>query len=331
MKGLEVRLLVTGGTGLLGNNVIRSALGRGFEVAALARSGSDHPALAGLPIQVFSADLSNPDSLKPVFESRFDAIVHTAAHIHIGWSQMQESLRINRDGTKTLLTFAQKQDTHFVHVSTVNTLAIGSQTSPANEETAGDGQIPCTYVVSKRAAELEVKKAVEAGQKATIVHPAFMLGPWDWKPSSGKMVQALQGIALLAPSGGCSVCDPRDVSDAILNAIETTPTGRHFILGGENLTYLELWRRICHQLGKRGPFTYMRLPGRMVACTAGDFIGRLTGNEPPINSAAVTMTTQFHWYSSERAIQELNYRFRPADDSIRDSIAWLRGHNMLRS
>lgn len=326
-----MRLLVTGGTGLLGNNVIRSALDRGFEVAALARSGSDHPALAGLPIQVFSADLSNPDSLKPVFESRFDAIVHTAAHIHIGWSQMQESLRINRDGTKTLLDFAQKQDTHFVHVSTVNTLAIGSQSLPANEETTGDGQIPCTYVVSKRAAELEVKKAVEAGQKATIVHPAFMLGPWDWKPSSGKMVQALQGVALLAPSGGCSVCDPRDASDAILNAIETTPTGRHFILGGENITYLELWRRICHQLGKRGPFTYMRLPGRMVACTAGDFIGRLTGKEPPINSAAVTMATQFHWYSSERAIQELNYRFRPAEDSIRDSIEWLRSHNMLRS
>ncbi len=326
-----MRLLVTGGTGLLGNNVIRSALDRGFEVAALARSGSDHPALAGLPIRVFSADLSNPDSLKPVFESRFDAIVHTAAHIHIGWSQMQESLRINRDGTKTLLDFAQKQDTHFVHVSTVNTLAIGSQSLPANEETTGDGQIPCTYVVSKRAAELEVKKAVEAGQKATIVHPAFMLGPWDWKPSSGKMVQALQGIALLAPSGGCSVCDPRDASDAILNAIETTPTGRHFILGGENITYLELWRRICHQLGKRGPFTYMRLPGRMVACTAGDFIGRLTGKEPPINSAAVTMATQFHWYSSERAIQELNYRFRPAEDSIRDSIEWLRSHNMLRS
>lgn len=326
-----MRLLVTGGTGLLGNNVIRSALDRGFEVATLARSGSDHPALAGLPIRVFSADLSNPDSLKPVFESRFDAIVHTAAHIHIGWSQMQESLRINRDGTKTLLDFAQKQDTHFVHVSTVNTLAIGSQSLPANEETTGDGQIPCTYVVSKRAAELEVKKAVEAGQKATIVHPAFMLGPWDWKPSSGKMVQALQGIALLAPSGGCSVCDPRDASDAILNAIETTPTGRHFILGGENITYLELWRRICHQLGKRGPFTYMRLPGRMVACTAGDFIGRLTGKEPPINSAAVTMATQFHWYSSERAIQELNYRFRPAEDSIRDSIEWLRSHNMLRS
>lgn len=326
-----MRLLVTGGTGLLGNNVIRSALGRGIEVASLARSGSDHPAFAGLPIQVFSADLSIPDSMKPVFESNFDAIVHTAAHIHIGWSQMQEALRINRDGTKTLLNFAQKQDTHFVHVSTVNTLAIGSQTSPAHEETAGDGQIPCTYVVSKRAAELEVKKAVEAGQKATIVHPAFMLGPWDWKPSSGKMVQALQGFALLAPSGGCSVCDPRDVSDAILNAIETAPTGRHFILGGENLTYLELWRRICHQLGKRGPFTYMRLPGRLVACTAGDFIGRLTGNEPPINSAAVTMTTQYHWYSSERAIQELNYRFRPADDSIRDSIAWLQSHNMLRS
>lgn len=325
-----MRLLVTGGTGLLGNNVIRSALDRGFEVATLSRNSAAHPAFSNLPIQVFSADLSYPESLKPVFESPFDAIVHSAAHIQIGWSQMHDAMRINRDGTRTLLNFSQNQETKFVHISTVNTLAVGSQYSLADEQTHGDGQIPCTYVSSKRAAELEVKQAMEAGLNATIIHPGFMLGPWDWKPSSGKMVQALQGLAFLSPSGGCSLCDPRDVADAILNAIEVAPAGRHYILAGSNLTYLELWRSISQQLGKRGPFTYLRWPGRLVASTVGDLIEKLTGTEPLINSAAVRMSAQFHWYSSERAIQELNYRIRPADESIRDSIAWLRSHNMLR-
>lgn len=324
-----MRLLVTGGTGLLGNNIIRRALAKDIEVATLSRSGKNHPSLEGLQTQVFAADLSAPESLKQVFDAPFDAIVHTAAHIQIGWSQMEEAMRINRDGTRNLLEYARKQKAKFVHVSTVNTLAVGSQTTLTDEQTAGDGQIPCTYVLSKRAAELEVKRAIEGGLDATIVHPGFMLGPWDWKPSSGKMVQALQGFAFLSPSGGCSLCDPRDVADAILKAIDVAPSGRHYILGGTNLTYLDLWRRISHQLGKRGPFTYMRSPGRLVACKLGDFISKLTGTEQPINSAAVQMTTQFHWYSSERAIQELAYRVRPVDESIHDSITWLRSHNML--
>ena len=158
-----------------------------------------------------------------------------------------------------------------------------------------------------------------------------MLGPWDWKPSSGRMIQALQGFALLAPPGGCSVCDPRDVAQAILNTIDRAPSGRNYILGGENLTYLELWRQISCLLGKRGPFTYMRKPGIEIASRLGDMTGWLLGREQPINSAAVRITTQFHWYSSQRAKDEIGYQFRPAIESIHDAINWLRNHEMLRA
>jgi dihydroflavonol-4-reductase len=74
----------------------------------------------------------------------------------------------------------------------------------------------------------------------------------------------------------------------------------------------------------------MRLPARFIASTAGDIYGRLTGKEPIINSAAIAMASQFHWYSSQRAIDQLNYNIRPVNKSISDAIAWLQSHKLLR-
>ena len=325
-----MRLLITGANGLLGNNLARQAIQREFQVASVSRSDRRNAAFDGLDIQVFQADLGDRDRLTKVFEQPFDVVIHCAASIHIGWKFVENGMRINRDGTQVLLEESARRGIKFIHVSTVNTLAVGTKDLIVNEDTPGDGRIPCNYVVTKMAAEKLAIDAAAAGQHVVIVHPGFMLGPWDWKPSSGRMVQALQGLAPLAPSGGCSVCDPRDVANAILNAIDRGVPGRHYILAGENMMYLDLWRRISASLGKRGPLTYLRAPAKMIAGSIGDLIGKLTSGEPDINSAAIAMSSQVQWFSSQRAITELGYSPRPADESIRDAVQWMRQHDLLK-
>lgn len=325
-----MRILITGATGLLGNNVARLAISQGTQVVTLSRSGRENRALADLDIETVQCDLANLKEDELARLGSFDAIVHCAAHIHIGWKFKDEAMRINRDGTETLLRVARRNNTRFVHVSTVNTLPVGSRLAPANEETQGDGQVPCTYVVSKRAAEASANNAYREGVPVIFVHPGFMLGPWDWKPSSGRMICELQkNFAPLAPSGGCSVCDPRDVADAILQSITKGTAGRHYILAGENLTYLDLWQRICRAVGKSGPWTYMRFPARFLSSYGGDLFNMFRAGESEINSAAIAMASQFHWYSSQRAIDELGYRIRPVNDSIRDAVAWFREKGIL--
>ncbi len=326
-----MRVLISGANGLLGNNLARLALERGMEVASISRSDPKNPAYEGLEISVYQADLADRSSLSKVFEQPFDVILHCAAHIHLGWKFIEDSMRINRDGTKLLLEEARKRGIKFIHVSTVNTLAVGSKNRVIDEGSAGDGRIPCNYVVTKMAAERQAVEAAATGQHVVIVHPGFMLGPWDWKPSSGRMIQALQGFAPLSPSGGCSVCDPRDVAEAILNAIDRGVSGRHYILAGENMMYLDLWRRICSALGKKGPITSMRTPARVVASFVGDAVSKCIRGETDINSAAIAMASQTQWYNSRRAIEELGYRPRPADESIRDAVQWLRQHHLLKA
>ena len=315
---------------MLGNNVARMAQKRGFHIASVCRSDRSSRAFEGLDIEVFQTDLADRKSTAKVFENRFDVVIHCAANIHIGWKFLEKGMQVNRDGTQFLLEEAGRHNTKFIHVSTVNTLPVGSKDRIVDEETQGDEQIPCTYVVTKMAAERLADDAAAAGQDVMIVHPGFMLGPWDWKPSSGRMIQSLSGFVPLAPSGGCTVCDPRDVADAILNAIDRGVSGRHYILGGENMTFLDLWRRIRTELGMRGPFTYMRTPGRIIAGTIGDTISKFMKSELDINSAAIGMSSQFQWYNSQRAITELGYNPRPAVESIRDAVQWLRNNQLLK-
>lgn len=326
-----MRILITGANGLLGNNIARLAQKRGMSIASISRSDKANRAFGELDIEVFSLNLADRDKLARVFESRFDVVIHCAASIHIGWKFVEQGMQVNRDGTQFLLEEAGKRGTKFIHVSTVNTLPVGTKDLIVDEETQGGGQIMCNYVVTKMAAERLAVQAAAAGQDVIIVHPGFMLGPWDWKPSSGRMVQALQGFAPVSPSGGCSVCDPRDVGEAILNAIDRGVSGRHYILGGENMMYLDLWRRICEALGKKGPFTYLRSPGRMIGGAVGDTISLFMKRELDINSAAIGISSQIQWFNSQRAITELGYQPRPAVDSIRDAVAWLRQNNLLKA
>ena len=178
-----MKILVTGGTGLLGNNVIRLALEAGHDVTATIRDSTTPRSLADLvaspatqALRIIRSELTNLDSLSDSL-GPLDAIIHSAAHIHMGWTRLDEANQTNQMGTKAVVRLARQKNAKLVHVSTVNTLAIPARKEIADEETPGDGQIPCTYVTSKRAAEQVVTDAVAQGLDAVIVHPGFIKIP----------------------------------------------------------------------------------------------------------------------------------------------------------
>jgi dihydroflavonol-4-reductase len=136
-------------------------------------------------------------------------------------------------------------------------------------------------------------------------------------------------FAPLAPTGGCSICDVRDVAAGILAASERGRTGANYILGGENLSYFEIWQLFARVGGSRPPVGRLGPVIKFLAGRAGDLWGRLAGSEPPVNSAALAMSSQTHYYSSERAKSELGYRRRPLEESVRDAWQWFREHGYV--
>ncbi len=323
------RILVTGATGLLGNNIARMTLELGNDLVTLSRSQKNHPSLRDLDSHHIQADVMDESLEKLLQDVHVDAVVHSAAKIHIGWTQLDESMAVNQIGTKRMVDWAEKNRTRIIHVSTVNCLPLATSGGPLTEFGTGGLQTPSSYVVSKQAAQRVCDAAIERGVDCIAVYPGFMLGPHDWQLSSGKMIVALKKFRPWAPAGGCSVCDPRDVASAILKiAFEGAPS-RHYILAGENITYFHLWSKIAAHLGTRPPVIAMRKPARVIGKLLADLLNVPRKSESEFNSAAIEMAQQFHYYDSGLARRELQYAPRNYEDSLSDAIEWLREQNVL--
>ncbi|NLS95536.1 MAG: NAD-dependent epimerase/dehydratase family protein [Planctomycetaceae bacterium] len=319
-------ILVTGATGLVGNNVVRQLLARGARVRVLVRESSDPRPLEGLDVERVCGDICQPDSLKQACQGAH-AVIHAAGYVHIGRSNLDVHRTVNVDGTRNVARAARASGARMIHVSSTDAAGVGSLKEPADEDTPLADPMGCSYAITKREAEQVVQEEIARGLDAVIVNPGFMLGPWDWKPSSGRMLlEVARGRALVAPPGHFSVCDVRDVAAGILSAVERGQCGRRYLLAGKTMSYLEAFRLFADVTGGRRPFGCPGVAVSMIGGWIGDLGTLLTGHESDVNSAAVRIARLPKTYSSRRAEQELGYARRPVEESARDAWQWFREH-----
>ena len=298
----------------------------GHWVTVTNRHTSDHRPLDGLKAETLQIDLNESAAVSHAVKD-VDLVIHAAAIIHLGWTREAESRRFNVGSTRLLAQAARRQNIRMIHVSTVDALAPSGKANLYNETNLEPSKSACSYVVTKREAELAFLNEVDSGLNGFIVNPGFMVGPWDWKPSSGQMMLAIaKGAGLFAPRGGCTVADVRDVVCGIISAIENGRPGERYILGGENLTYRELWSQMAEVVGKRPPINLLPEWINWTAGRTGDLFGKISGKEPIINSANTSMGSLFHWYSSEKARRELGYKNSPLKDGLLDAWQWFKQH-----
>ena len=319
---------VTGATGLVGNNVVRLLQSGGMQVRALVRprpAGIDR-SLAGLPIEVREGQLADPAFLREGVAGA-SLVVHTAAMVHIGRRHAAEMWKVNVEGTQAVATAARTAGARLVHVSSVDAIGLREDGQPADEETPPGGLHECPYVTTKRAAEEAVLAEVELGLAASIVNPVYMLGPWDWKPSSGRMLlEVAAGKGTFAPPGSNDFVDVRDVANGILLAATRGRIGRRYILGGHRRSYLEAWTLFAQVAGRMPPLALAPSAAVRVAGWFGDLAGMFMKREPDLNSAAAASSLLPHNFSSQRACSELGYRFRSFETTVQDAFAWFVEH-----
>ncbi len=142
-----MKVLVTGATGLVGNNVVRMLLDRGDTVRVLARNPQDR-SLEGLPLDVVQGDVCDAASVREAARG-VDLVIHSAARVHIGWSGLELQQTVNVGGTQNVALAAKDEGVRMVHVSSVDALGIGTRANPANEDAPPVGNIPCSYVITK--------------------------------------------------------------------------------------------------------------------------------------------------------------------------------------
>ncbi len=319
-------ILVTGGTGLLGNCIVRELCSRQLPTRVLCRPTTTPQALEGLAVDVVYGDINAQGAIDQAVAG-CSAVIHCAAQIHIGWQRLEESRLVNVEGTRRLVHACLTHSARLVHVSTVDTLPTATDVlHPVDEKTSeGIANVDCSYVRSKTEAERVVREAVaRQGLDAVILHPGFMLAPYDWKPSSGRMMLEVHRAPLVvAPAGGCSLCDARDVARATVNSIQLGRCGEAYILAGDNLSYRQLWQEMLRTTGRQRQVLSLGAWISVFGHLLDAAYHWLPLREGDVNGAAIAMGMLNHYYCSAKAERELNYQRRPRTETLTDAWQWL--------
>jgi len=327
-----MKIFITGGDGLLGSNLVRVLLDRGHELRILVQPGRKANTLDGLKLDKVEGDLLNFDSLK-LAAGDVDAIYHLAASTSIWPSRSEIVNKVNIEGTRNILRLAKELNVRrLIYVGTANTFSFGTKENPGIEDTEYSGaQYGLDYMDSKWKAYKLVMQAVKEGMPALVVNPTFMLGPFDSAPSSGAMILAIysQKLPGYAPGGRNYIC-AKDAAKGIANALDHGKIGESYIIGNENLSYKEAFEKIAKELGVNSP--KRRIPKWVLLAYGGigSFLAKLTGKKPTVTLPMAKIACDGHYFSAEKAVNELNLPQSPIEEGIREGFDWLKSNGYIK-
>jgi dihydroflavonol-4-reductase len=130
--------------------------------------------------------------------------------------------------------------------------------------------------------------------------------------------------------GGINVVDVEDVANGHVMAMERGAVGERFVLGGENLTFSQLFETLCDLTGLAEPSSpktkgLMKFAGSLFELNA-----RLRGGQPRITSRlARDYVDSYSWVTSAKAETALGYSHRPAREALARSVRWFLANGYL--
>lgn len=323
-----MKILLLGASGLLGHNVLAELCRRGHEVVALLRSDlhPSFPADLCFEKRFFKGSLADLpfDTLTDAAQG-CQAVVNCAGTTNMALLHLADYLPVNRDLCSKLLALMDALDfSTLVHVSSANTVGFGSETVPGVEADAiASPFAESFYAQSKLAGEQLLADAARRypHRHIVIVNPGFMIGAFDAKPSSGKLMLAAHRKPLMAvPRGGKSFVPVADVAVAVANALTMGVSGRRYLLTGATLSLANFYRLQASVCGYRQ--TVLTLPDALVlaAGRVGDML-RWFGLPIQLSSRNVRQLLVTEYYSHAAATAELAMPSSPIKQAIGDFFA----------
>lgn len=325
--------LVTGATGFVGSAVARALLADGRRVRVLVRASSDRRNISGLDVEIAHGDLTEPDSLRDAVTG-CDALFHVAADYRLWVPDPDTIYATNVDGTRAVLEAARDAGVaRVVYTSSVATLGVNDDGSPADERTAvGLEQMIGHYKRSKYLAERLARDAAAAGQHVVIVNPSAPVGPRDIAPTpTGQMVvDAARGRMPAYVDTGLNIVHVDDVARGHVLAETHGCPGRRYILGCENMSLADIFATVADIAGVKPPGVRLPVAAVLPVAYIAEGVAKLTGRPPMVTVDGVRLARKKMYFSSQRAIEELGYAPRPAREALTDAVAWFDANGYLR-
>ncbi|MGQ1891774.1 NAD-dependent epimerase/dehydratase family protein [Thermophagus sp. OGC60D27] len=330
-------ILLTGATGLVGSHVLFSLTSKGHKVRAAKRETSDlgqveaifkyyakeNAAALLAKVEWVDADLEDYFSIEEMLNG-VNYVVHAAAKVSFNPGEAGRMLKVNAGGTANLVNAClDKGVKKLVYVSSISSLGRHPDGKEVDENVEWQpDENRSAYSHSKFRAEMEVWRASKEGLPVIIVNPSVIIGPVDWRRSSGKLFYSVRKGMPFYTYGVTGFVDVRDVAESISLLLESDVVNERFILNGENLSFKEFFSKVAHSLNRRPPFINARPWMADIGWRLNHLLCLIVGKAPAITKDTANAAHNKSYYSAEKFSKRFGFSFRSIDEAIENTIKW---------
>ena len=323
-----MKILVTGANGLLGSNLTRELLDRGHQVRAFITEGESNETIKDLDIISFSGDILKYRDLLSA-SIGIDAIYHLASEVSTGTMSEGQSVELDIKGTNNLIKLARERDVErFIYVGSAGSVS-GSYEAEQDTLMWPEEKNPYGFkdLDSGHIAQQCVLQSAKDGVPAIVVNPTIMIGPYETGRNPGSLLMAVfTGRMPGYISGGRNFINVKDAAIGVANALTKGRIGESYILGHQNLSYREAFHKMAEIAEVKPP--QFAVPSWMITAYGCllSFYAFLSGTKPVATYPMMHLSCRNLYYSSKKAVKELELPQTPLEEGIRESFDWFRRH-----
>jgi nucleoside-diphosphate-sugar epimerase len=245
-------VLVTGASGLVGLELVKQLLDKGFSVKAIYNSTPltlQHPSL-----EIMQVDILDVIGLAEVLQS-VDYVYHCAGLVSFDRKERDLLFKVNIDGTANVVNACIDAGIKkLVHVSSVSALGRIREGELLNESMYWTEETSNSlYGKSKYLGEMEVWRGMGEGLNAVIVNPTIIFGGADWDSGSSAIFKTAYNEFPWYTEGVSGFVDVADVATIMILLMESDISAERFILNSENVSYRNIFTMIANCFHKKPP------------------------------------------------------------------------------
>ena len=318
--------LVTGGTGLVGFNIIKELLLNKRKVRALVRSLEKGKKLLPPEVELVQGDITDIASIRNAMKG-CDVVYHAAGFPEQWMKDNSIFYKVNVEGSQNMVDVALELGvSKFIYTSTIDVF-FARKGEEYNEAILDNDEKGTYYERSKQEADRRVVKAMENGLVTVFLHPSGVYGPGPTdSPGTNDFILKLKNknVPVLLP-GGYPIVFSEDVAKGHYLAEQKGKNGSRYILSDQYLNLKDMATMMLTEL-KMKPNPPKVMPYFVVrfASSILEFISNFT-NKPPLIPRGQLHFLQWQAIpKSQLAQKELAWQITPLKEGLSRTIDFLR-------